>query len=135
MRFAGPLFRVNALGAALAAMLAAAVVSPPRAAAQEPEVQRMAQLVELASTLGEAHAIRVLCNGDDDQYWRRFMMDMLDIEATDSGLRGTFVSAFNRGYRSQASRDRCTPALVGVEAEIATRGKALADAIARSYME
>lgn len=130
------MMRVRLASLALAAVLAGLAASGrPPAHAQEPEVERAAALLQLASILGEAHAVRVLCNGDEDQYWRRYMMDLLDIEARDSGLRSQLVSSFNRGYRAQAARDRCTPALVDVEAEIASRGRALAEAISRTYIE
>ena len=35
---------------------------------------------DLAETLGQAHAVRSACNGDADQTWRNYMMNLLAIE-------------------------------------------------------
>jgi len=93
-------------------------------------------LVDLAETLGEAHAIRSLCNGDQDQTWRNYMFSMLNMEGpTGSPRRSAMTSAFNRGFRNQSGRNRsCTPDLPGLEAKIAARGRALAESVAASYL-
>lgn len=114
------------------------LVSP--AQAQEPAPAtgpRLEMLVDLAETLGEAHAIRALCNGDSDQTWRNYMQNMLDIEASGGGQRrAALTGAFNRGYRTQSGRRKtCTADLKQVEARIAAHGEALAAAIARSYLQ
>ena len=123
---------------AIAAFLAASLLS---AAAQEtPPPFREAPidiLVDLAETLGEAHAIRSLCNGDEDQTWRNYMFSMLNMEGpTGSPRRSAMTSAFNRGFRTQSSRNRsCTPDLPGLEAQIAARGRMLAESVAASYLQ
>ena len=38
-------------------------------------------IVDLSDTLGKAHAMRVVCNGSADQYWRRYMVSLLELEA------------------------------------------------------
>lgn len=92
-------------------------------------------LEELAATLGEAHAIRSLCNGDSDQTWRNYMFELLALEAPGGPRRSALTGAFNRGYRSQAGAQReCTPDMVALEAGIAARGRDLADAAASSYL-
>ena len=121
----------------LACLLA---LSPLPAGAQEPPPVREApieMLVDLAETLGEAHAIRSLCNGDQDQTWRNYMFSMLNMEGpTGSPRRSAMTSAFNRGFRTQSSRNRdCTPDLTSLEAQIAARGRALAESVAASYLQ
>lgn len=109
------------------------------AAAQEPPIREapLGVLVDLAETLGEAHAIRSVCNGDQDQTWRNYMFSMLNMEGpTGSPRRSAMTSAFNRGFRTQSTRNRsCTPDLPGLEAQIAARGRALAESVAASYLQ
>jgi uncharacterized protein (TIGR02301 family) len=118
-------------------VLACLLVLP--AAAQEPPIREapIEMLVDLSETLGEAHAIRSLCNGDQDQTWRDYMFRMLNMEGqTGSPRRSAMTSAFNRGFRTQSSRHRsCTPDMPGLEAQIAARGRALAESVAASYLQ
>lgn len=114
--------------------------SPAPASAQEPPPIREApieMLVDLAETLGEAHAIRSICNGDQDQTWRNYMFSMLNMEGpTGSPRRSAMTSAFNRGFRNQSSRNgSCTPDMPGLEAQIAARGRALAESVAATYLQ
>jgi uncharacterized protein (TIGR02301 family) len=123
----------------LAAILLAGLAGAPALAQEKGGASgpRLETLADLAETLGEAHAIRALCNGDSDQTWRNYMQNMLDMEAPGGGQRrAVLTGAFNRGYRAQSSqRKTCTPDLKQVEAQIAARGHAIADAIAKSYLQ
>jgi uncharacterized protein (TIGR02301 family) len=93
-------------------------------------------LVDLAETLGQAHAIRALCNGDSDQTWRNYMMNMLAIEAPSGPRRSALTGAFNRGYRSQNGRTpTCTSDMRQIEAQIAARGRQLSESVAASYLQ
>ena len=124
--------------AALALILFASLAAAPALAQEEPTTgPRLETLAELAETLGEAHAIRALCNGDTDQTWRNYMQSLLDMEAPGGGQRrAALTGAFNRGYRTQSSqRKSCTPDLRQVEAQIAAHGRAISDAIAKSYLQ
>jgi uncharacterized protein (TIGR02301 family) len=128
--------RMSLRALSLAAMLFAAT---PQALPQEAPVEGGAPIEyvsELAELLGRAHAIRSLCNGDSDQTWRNYMFNMLAIEAPDSGPRKSqLTSAFNRGFRSQSNSSRdCSSDMPAVEAQIATRGRELAEMIAASYL-
>ena len=90
---------------------------------------------ELAQTLGYAHAIRVRCNGREDQYWRRYMVDMLNYEAPERGaLRSRLVDRFNDAY-SAASRlyQVCDGRTSDAEARYASQGKILAERLATHY--
>jgi len=90
---------------------------------------------DLAGILGSAHAIRVRCNGRDDQYWRRYMADMLAYEAPDSGeLRSSLVRAFNDGFSDTSDDYRiCDSQAVAAEARYADRGKEIATRMATHY--
>jgi uncharacterized protein (TIGR02301 family) len=123
--------RALALILLIAAPLPAQAQEPPRGVG--PPVQI---LTDLAETLGQAHAVRSLCNGDRDQTWRDYMMNMLAIEAPTGPLARTLTSAFNRGFRSQSSRtSTCTADMPQIEAQIAARGRQLAEMVAASYLQ
>jgi uncharacterized protein (TIGR02301 family) len=108
----------------------------PAGAQEPPNGPSLPTLVELAAALGEAHAIRTLCNGDGDQTWREYMMRLLDLEAPANPRRSALTSAFNRGYRSQSSRhSACTADLVQEEARIGARGRQIAESIVRTYLQ
>ena len=90
---------------------------------------------DLAGILGSAHAIRVRCNGRDDEYWRRYMTDMLAYEAPDPGnLRSSLVRQFNDSF-SDVSRDylACDTDAVAAEARFAERGQEISTRLATFY--
>jgi uncharacterized protein (TIGR02301 family) len=90
---------------------------------------------ELARLLGSAHAIRVRCNGKDDQYWRRYMANMLAYEAPEPGpLRSSMVQEFNDAF-SRVSEDygSCDGAAVNAEAGFAVAGQRIATRLASHY--
>jgi uncharacterized protein (TIGR02301 family) len=93
-------------------------------------------LVELADLLGRAHAIRSACNGDSDQTWRNYMFNLLAIEApAGSSRKSALTGAFNRGFREQAARSgKCSADSQREEAQIAARGRALAETVAGTYL-
>ncbi len=127
------------LALALAGTLLLAFPALAQEPEQEPDVPRAAPLhmiSELAETLGRAHAVRTLCNGDQDGYWRNYMLTMMSYEAPNGPRRAALTEAFNRGYRSQnRETSSCSDSSSAAEARIAARGKELADAIARNYMD
>jgi len=135
---------VNGFARFVSAALAAALLATGAASAQQPPQTAPApsaagpdfnMVLELASTLGEAHAIRSICNGESDQTWRNYMLGLMEIEAGTPQRRSALSSAFNRGYRTQEKNvGGCSPAMTAVEAEIASRGRALSDQIAKSYL-
>ena len=90
---------------------------------------------DLASTLGAAHAIRVRCNGRNDQYWRRYMADMLKYEAPERGnLRRSLVDAFNEAYSSASQvYQSCDNRAVEAEAEFSQTGREIATRMATHY--
>jgi len=92
-------------------------------------------VADLAEVLGRAHAVRTICNGDNDSTWRNYMLNLMAIEAPSGARRAALTDAFNRGYRGQnRETSSCTDQMPAIEAGIARRGRELADAIARSYL-
>ena len=124
---------LRALPLALLLAATAVVGAPARAQEAGPSLDT---LVELADLLGRAHAIRSACNGDADQTWRNYMFNMLAIEAPGGSPRkSALTGAFNRDFRDQAARSgKCTPDSQREEAQIAARGRALAETVAGSYL-
>lgn len=122
--------------------LACALILCTPVRAQEPQIADVPQeapltlISDLAEILGRAHAVRTLCNGDQDVTWRNYMVNMMSYEAPSGPRRASVTEAFNRGYRSQTRETpACSNASAQIEAGIAARGKALADEIARIYMQ
>lgn len=93
-------------------------------------------VVELSSTLGAAHAIRLLCNGRDDQYWRVYMQELLGVEAPyQSRLRTSMVDAFNNAFSAESSRRRmCDEGAVSAEKIYAATGQRLANGLAEANL-
>lgn len=126
--------RVLALATILSLAAAPAFAQDPEQ--EEPVVQREAPIglvVELAEVLGRAHAVRTVCNGDQDSTWRNYMLNLMTYEG--GGRRAHLTDAFNRGYRGQSRESStCTAGMTAIEAGIARRGRELSEAIARSYL-
>lgn len=84
-------------------------------------------VVNLSELLGKAHAIRIVCNGRNDQHWRSYMQRMLELEAPyQGGLRRSMVDAFNAGYNvGTMLHDECSRETVAAEKAYAEAGRAL----------
>lgn len=120
---------------ALPLALALALIVPGAHAAPRTQ-DYLRDLVQLSGILGGAHAIRLTCNGRDDQYWRGRMMEMLEMEAGEAGpLRQAMVDAFNRGYEFEAARrSLCDADTVNAEAAYAGQGRIIAERLAESLL-
>lgn len=119
-----------------AAALALASLPAPAQAQEIPVGQAPIELVaDLAEVLGRAHAVRTICNGDNDSTWRNYMLNLMAIEAPSGSRRAALTDAFNRGYRGQnRETSACNDQMPRIEAGIARRGRELSDQIARSYL-
>lgn len=121
------------------AALLSVVIGAPASSAQEgiplrgPDYFRDA--ADLAGTLGAAHAIRVRCNGRDDQYWRNYMRGLLDYEAPNRGnLRRSLVARFNGAYSDTSARYLvCDQRAIDAEARFAADGQIVSDRLATHY--
>lgn len=125
--------RVLALAAILSGFAAPAFGQDPEIDAL-PREAPIGLVVELAETLGRAHAVRTLCNGDQDSTWRNYMLNLLAYEGG-GPRRAALTDGFNRGYRGQnRETSSCTQGMTAVEAGIARRGRELSEAIAQTYL-
>ncbi len=120
----------------LAATAILLFASPALAQDPPPASAPIELLSDLAETLGRAHAVRTVCNGDEDSTWRNYMLNLMSFEApSGSPRRATLTDAFNRGYRNQSREtSTCTDKAPALEARIAKHGRELADAVAKSYL-
>lgn len=119
----------------MAAVLLVLWVAPwPGAAlaqAQRTPPQRQAML-DLAFVLGQSHALRQLCAGSGDQYWRMRMQGMLEAEAPDPAFDRRLKQSFNTGYAAaQTAFPACGPDSRHEEARVAARGQVLVRQLAR----
>jgi uncharacterized protein (TIGR02301 family) len=132
------MLRARLLAASLVLFAAPAFAQDPEQEPQAPAPPRNAPIemvADLAETLGRAHAVRTLCNGDSDSTWRNYMLNLMSYEAPGGPRRAALTDAFNRGYRGQ-NRDTssCTAGMPAIEAGIARRGRELSEAIARTSL-
>jgi uncharacterized protein (TIGR02301 family) len=115
--------RALTAGLILAAAAANAAAQPPRAE----------MVFDLAYATGQSHALRQLCNGADDQYWRARMERIIELEAKDEAGRAPLAVRFNDGFRAAREQyPRCTEASRAAEKAVAANGKALANLLARN---
>jgi len=109
------------LGVVLAALVAAPVL------AQERDADGRQQLLDLAYALGESHALRQVCQGETDQYWRARMARVTEVEQAGDALDVQMRERFNSGFAARRSEyPICDPDSRRAEQQAARRGQALA---------
>lgn len=104
----------------------------------EADMVRMTSLVEaLAKNLGQMHYLRTLCFGDDDQRWREYMSEMLDIEAPgDTPKQRELTQAFNAGFYLEKGRHTvCSPSVSADVAALAENGRSVSRMLGDPYRE
>ena len=113
------------------ALLIAAVLAGPTLAQDRAAAERQT-LGELAYALGESHALRQLCAGPGDQYWRDRMLRLTQVENSDQALDAVLRERFNLRFASRQSQaTACNGASRRAEAAAASRGQALAQTLSR----
>lgn len=118
--------------ASLAAAVVLGLIGPAPALAQDRSPPQRQAVADLAYVLGESHALRQLCAGTGDQFWRERMQRLLAAEAPDPGFDRRLKEAFNTGFASAQSAFPSCGAESRREAErVAARGRALAQTVAR----
>jgi len=121
--------------AIVAAGLAVALLAAPLAGAAWAEDRSPAQrqtLIDLAYVLGQSHALRQVCAGPADQFWRERMQGLITAEAPDPFFDARLKEAFNTGYASaQAGFPTCSADSRREATKVAAQGRALAAAVAR----
>ena len=122
------MIRALAIGATLLAGL-------PAMAQDRPASQRQI-LVDLAYVIGQSHALRQVCAGVGDQFWRTRMAKLIDTESPDAAFDRRLREAFNAGFvADQTAFPACGPESRREEAKTAAKGRALAEALARPPAE
>ena len=102
------------------------MAAAPASAQDRAPAQRQA-LTDLAYVLGESHALRQICEGPMDQYWRERMRQLVRTEAPDQGFERRLNTAFNTGFiAGQSAYPGCGRASRREEARLAARGRVLA---------
>jgi uncharacterized protein (TIGR02301 family) len=100
------------------------------AAAQDRSPAARRTLVDLAYTLGQAHALALVCDGQS-QTWRARMARLRELEAPDAAFDRQLVDGFNTGFTDADLRfPTCTRAARAEAAAVAARGRSLARVIA-----
>ena len=113
----------------LSIMILAGVLALAPAAQAGParSPQERQSLQDLAFVLGRSHALRQVCAGQGDQYWRTRMSGLLTTEGPEPAFGERLKQAFNTGFAgAQTAFPRCTPRVRREEAAAAARGRALA---------
>lgn len=106
------------------------------AMAQDRTPAERQSLVDLAYVLGESHALRQTCRGEADQYWRARMIDLVELEAADTGLERRLRTAFNTGFSSaRAEHPKCDEASRAAAARAAGQGRSLASRLSGAGLD
>jgi uncharacterized protein (TIGR02301 family) len=114
------------------AMLAVLAPAAAGVAQDRGPVERQ-KLLDLAFAIGESHALRQLCQGAGDQYWRARMMRLTDVEKADQAFDAQLRARFNTGFAAgQGEFPRCDEASREAAQASARRGQALAASLSRS---
>ena len=112
----------------LAGLVLALAVAGSALAQDRTPAQRQT-LSELAYALGQSHALRQVCVGAADQYWRERMGQLLQTETPDEAFERSLREAFNTGYAAdQAQFSACDARSQSEAAQVARRGASLAEA-------
>jgi len=104
----------------------------------EADMQRMTNIAEaLSKNLGQIHYLRTLCFGTEDQKWRNYANDMMQIEAADNPKqRSQFIRAFNAGYYQEQERHNQCSSSVSIDvAALAENSRNLAAMLGDPYRE
>lgn len=140
MAITGDMFRPLLPG--LAVIVALAALAPGGAATsqarggQERAGEERQRLLGLAYALGESHALRQACEGEDDQYWRARMMRLTEVEGASEAFEAQLRERFNTGFASRRGEyPVCDDASRKAEARAARRGQALALKLAQSMIQ
>jgi uncharacterized protein (TIGR02301 family) len=105
------------------------------AAAQQRLTEDRRRLLDLAYALGESHALRQVCAGQADEYWRARMARLAQVEQADPPFDAALRERFNAGYDTgRSDAPPCGPASREAEREAAGRGRALALGLSQSVV-
>jgi uncharacterized protein (TIGR02301 family) len=120
----------------LNALLALAVLSAAGPAlAQDRGPAERQTLLDLAFTLGESHALRQVCEGSGDQYWRSRMVRLTEVEKADQAFDAQLRERFNTGFAArQGEFPSCDDDSRKAEQATARKGQALSAKLSQSMV-
>ena len=118
----------------LSGLLATTVFAAGPALAQDRPADQRQRLLELAYALGEGHALRQACEGENDQSWRARMMRLVQVERPGAMLEAQLRERFNAGFVARRGQ-ACDEAGRRAETEVARRGQALALKLAHATIQ
>jgi len=104
----------------------------------ENEMVQLNSIVEAMSmNLGQLHYLRTLCFGQNDQKWRNYASQLMDVEAPlNDERRRNLIQAFNKGYYLEEGRHKdCNQAVSLDVAALAENGRNLANMLGDPYRE
>jgi len=104
----------------------------------EADMVNMTSLVEaLSKNLGQMHYLRTLCFGANDQKWRDYATQMMNVEsATDQETRRTLIRAFNAGYyQEQARHSQCNQSVSIDVAALSENGRHIASMLGDPFRD
>jgi uncharacterized protein (TIGR02301 family) len=97
------------------------------AVAQERSPADRQTLVALAYALGQSHALRQVCTGASDYYWRRRMQHLVAAEQPDGPFNRRLADSFNDGFvASRQAFPTCNAAAKAEAEAVAAKGGELA---------
>jgi len=115
------------------AVLMPVLIPASGALAQDRSPVERQQLLDLAFTIGESHALRQICQGADDQYWRSRMVRLTEVEKADQAFDAQLRDKFNTGFAArQGQFPQCDDASRQAEQQVARKGQALSNKLAQS---
>jgi uncharacterized protein (TIGR02301 family) len=119
------------------ALLTLTILAPTlpasEALAQDRNPVERQKLLDLAFTIGESHALRQLCEGSDDQYWRSRMVRLTEVEKADQAFDAQLRDKFNTGFAArQGEFPQCDDASRRAEQQVARKGQVLAAKLSQS---
>ena len=115
------------------ALLAPTLSLASSALAQDRNPVERQQLLDLAFTIGESHALRQVCDGADDQYWRSRMVRLTEVEKADQAFDAQLRDRFNTGFAArQGQFPQCDDASRQAEQQVARKGQALSAKLSQS---
>ena len=93
----------------ISAVFITLVLFASTAQGQKPSSGASYPVAQLARVMGELHYFSFRCQGEEAQYWRTEMLNMLELEAPVRGpVRTRLIRAFNDGYgEHDRHRTRC----------------------------
>lgn len=110
---------------ALIVLVLSALALP--AFAQERSIEMRESLVSLARVLGESHALRQVCEGGEDQFWRSRMNRLMETEQAEPVLEREMKDSFNAGFAdSRRLYPACGEQARRAQGAAAARGRELA---------